>query len=143
MSVIVNGRVIVPRAVLTVTLSPSAAPIAPAVSADSRTTGVRAVPARCGSPSCSRPSSSSIRQPANTASPAPGVGAAAAATVGAGPGVPSQVPIAFSSASAAATVGKPRSMPSSSARVSSTRRSGVAAGGSAAEKLRWRPSQFM
>ena len=131
-----------PRAVLTVTLSPSAALIASAVPADSRTTGVRAVPARCGSPSWSRPSSSSIRQPDNTASPAPGVGAAAAATVGVALGVPSHAPSATNSACAASTVGNPRSMPTSSARVSSTRRSGVAAGGSAAANERGRPSQL-
>lgn len=55
MSVTLHGKVIEPRDVLTVTASPSAAPISAAVSGDSRTTGVRAVPARYGSPSCRRP----------------------------------------------------------------------------------------
>ena len=45
--------------------------------------------------------------------------------VGAAPCVPSQVPSCVSSARAACTVGRPRSIPISSARVSSTRRSGV------------------
>ena len=80
MSVMFSGKVIEPRGVLTVTSSPSAAPISAAVSDESRTTGLRAVPARCGSPSCPRPSSSSIRQPVNTASPDPGWGGCGAET---------------------------------------------------------------
>src|SRR5262249_6589707 len=73
MSVMASGRAIDPRDVLTVTTSPSEAPISAAVSADNRTTGLRAVPARCGSPSCIRPSSSSNRHPVSTACPCPGV----------------------------------------------------------------------
>jgi hypothetical protein len=48
MSVMLSGREIDPRGVLTETWSPSAAPISAAVPADSRTAGLRAVPARCG-----------------------------------------------------------------------------------------------
>ncbi len=53
-----------------------------AVAADSRATAGRAVPARCGSPSCNRPPSSSIRQPASIASPVSGDGVGVAATSG-------------------------------------------------------------
>ena len=45
-SVTTSGSLIEPCGVLTVTLSPSAAPIWVADSAESRATGVRAVPAR-------------------------------------------------------------------------------------------------
>src|SRR5690606_1175592 len=49
-----TGNVIVPCSVLTATCSPSATPSACAVAADSRATGLLAVPARYGSPSWPR-----------------------------------------------------------------------------------------
>src|SRR5699024_5003341 len=72
MSVTAQGSVIAPRSAETVTGSPSATPISCAVADESRATGARAVPARCGSPSCIRPLSSNIRQVPRTASPADG-----------------------------------------------------------------------
>ena len=67
-----GGYLLEDGSVLTVTDSPAATPTSPAVAADSRATAGRAVRARCGSPSCSRPASSSIRHPANTTSPGRG-----------------------------------------------------------------------
>ena len=102
------------------------------------------MPARCGSPSCSRPSSSSIRQPASTASSGPGRRSPGRGHLGrrrraARPSVPS----AAISARAARRCGSPRSTPSSSASVCSTRRSGERIGVSApARTAGSRPSQL-
>ena len=65
-------RVVLATAAFVLLAAPSPKPFRPvpptAVAADRRATGGRAVPARCGSPSCDRPESSNCRQPASTAS---------------------------------------------------------------------------
>ena len=88
------------------------------------------MPARCGSPSCNRPASNNIRQPARIASPAcratvPGRGYVGCRGRAARPSAPS----AAISARACSAVRNPRSTPSSSARVGSTRRSERGIGG--------------
>ena len=117
MSVISSGKVISPRVGGDGhRISPSARRSRRRSSPTAARPAARAVPARCGSPSCSRPSSSSIRQPVSTASPLPGCGGASAADARARsaacrPTSPSRA----SSSPAAAASGRPRSTPISSA----------------------------
>ena len=112
-----------------------------AVAADSRATTGRAVPARWGSPSCNRPASNNIRQPASTASPLRSDTSPRDVVAGHACRAPSQTPNRAISAAACSAVRNPRSMPSSSARVCSTRRSGAALEVRAASKGRLRPCQ--
>src|SRR5690606_3128898 len=116
-----TGSVIVPCSVLTATCSPSATPSACAVAADSRATGLLAVPARYGSPSWPRPRSSMSRHVARTASPGPTSGTGAAPTTGAAARAPSHAPRCAISACARSAVAIARSTSSSSARAESTR----------------------
>ena len=100
-------------------------------------------PPGSGSPSCSRPASSSIRQPASTAWPGPGLsGCDGDHRWRARPLARPTVPSWAISSPAAARVGRPRSTPISSARNCSTRRSGVALVCSAGSNGRIRPSQL-
>ena len=66
------GTTSAPASVLTAIGSPSATPISAAVAADTSARAGLAVPARCSSPSCIRPASSSSCQVASNASPSPG-----------------------------------------------------------------------
>ena len=143
MSVIVSGSVISPRSVRTVTSSPSAAPISAAVAADSRATGGRAVPARW----VRRPVAARVEQhsPArqHRLPVARWCRAARALRGAARPRARPTDPCAPSRRRATARTACPDRRPSSSARMCSTRRSGVALVCSAGSNGRIRPSQLM
>src|SRR5581483_115516 len=66
-----TGSVIDPRWVDTVTRPPRSTPRSAAVVSDSRATAGRAVAAKCGSPTCIDPLSSSLRQVASSTLPSP------------------------------------------------------------------------
>ena len=139
MSVITSGRVMAPRSV-----ARSPIPVAdpdfgrrwPPTAARPAARGAR----QMGSPSCNRPASNSIRQVDSTASPGPGAAGRAAPHRARRAG---RRPTARAGEFLAGSrgTGRPRSMPSSSARICSTRASEVALVGSAASNGRIRPSQ--
>src|SRR5690606_8447816 len=126
-SAISAGSVNAPRSVRTVASSPATTPCRSAVAAFSRMTAGRAVPARCGSSTCSDPLSISCRQVDSFTCPFVDSSCAAAGSAWKASTVRGTAPAARSkSAHAAFGVWVNRSTSISTARVSSTRQSGSA-----------------